>query len=142
MRSRSRTQERPFPNAVAQSRSLLRQDWTDEIVRVVVFSFDLAVGIADHLADGFGSISHRVIEQVSIALGGLHLGVPQHLPDQRQRGTGRHQDARKRMAKVMDPNIRLPNEGWFAILAFGGAAIATDLLNLHRKTCPAANAGP
>ena len=41
-RSRSRTQERPFPNAVSQSRSLLRQDRTDEIVRVLVFGFDLA----------------------------------------------------------------------------------------------------
>ena len=46
-----------------------------------VFRFDLALGMTDHFADGFGSISHRVIEQVSIALGGLDLGMPQHLTD-------------------------------------------------------------
>ena len=92
------------------------------------------------MADRLGGVAHRVVEQMRIALGGLHLGVPQHLPNQWQRGTGRHQDARKRMAKVMDPNIRLPNEGWFAILAFGGTAIATDLLNLHRQTRLAADA--
>jgi len=50
--------------------------------------------------------------------------------------------ARERMAKVMYPNIWLPHEGWLAILSFGGAAIASDLLNLHRKTRLAANACP
>ena len=93
-------------------------------------------------ADSLGGVTHRTIEQMRVSLGGLHLRMSEKLTNKRQRCSSGYENARERMAQVMDPQVRLLEQDWGAGLVENGLPGPGLFLTAVDKSCRFANRHP